>query len=133
MRRSGASSGGRDEFPQFPIGPVLVHYGGDDVAEGFGPRAYKCPFHGDRSASATVSEIDGWFNCHAADCPKGNAVQIIMKQEGLPYREAVERAQAISGTQHVAVRGTSGRSGRLAGGSRNRDGSRAFKRTWRSD
>ena len=103
-----------------------------EVADGYGWKAYKCCFHPDRSASASVNTLDQLFNCHAGDCPKGNAVQIVMKQEGLTYRDSVERVKAISGEGSHSIQRPSGRSSRLAGGSRSGSGARTWSRSRRS-
>ena len=102
------------------------------MVEGLGWKPYRCPFHNDRDASGSVNSEKQVFNCHAADCPKGNAVQVLMQWEKLNYREAVERAETISGASLGNVRSESGRRGRMAGGTRGRSGVRSFKRTWRS-
>jgi hypothetical protein len=120
------------EFPIFPIGPVLESYGGQPVVEGFGWKPYRCPFHGDRDASGSVNSEKQVFNCHAADCPKGNAIQVIMQWEQVSYAEAKQRAETISGAGMGNVQPASGRRGRMAGGSRSGSGVRSFKRTWRS-
>lgn len=133
MVRRTARTGESDfEFPEFPISPILESYGGVPAVENLGWKSYRCPFHGDRDASASVNTDKQVFNCHAADCPKGNAVQVIMQWERVTYAEAVERAATISGESMGNVQPSSGRRGRMAGGSRNRSGTRAFKRTWRS-
>src|SRR5512139_573644 len=129
MRRSRGESSG-DSFPTYPIGPILESFGGQPVAEGLGWKSYRCPFHADRDASASVNTQKQVFNCHAADCPKGNAVQVLMQWEQLNYREAVERAETISGASLAGVQPASGRRGRMAGGTRSRSGVRSFKRTW---
>src|SRR5512139_2401357 len=132
MRRRGADSSERD-FPLFPISPILEYYGGDVALEGYGWRAYKCPFHKDSDASGSVNTNEQVYNCLAnSDCPKGNAVQVIMQQERIDYASAVERAAEISGAGDPDVRRASGRRSRMAGGARSRSGVRAFKRTWRS-
>src|SRR5882757_3809489 len=134
-RRGGASRSGGiydADFPLFPIGPILQSFGGEPVAEGYGWKPYRCPFHGDRDASGSVNSQKQVFNCHAADCPKGNAVQVIMQWEQVTFREAVERAEAISGASVGGVQPISGRRGRMAGGTRGKSGVRSFKRTWRS-
>lgn len=114
------------EWPVFPIGPILVEYGGEEVHEDRGWYAYKCPFHGDRSASASVNSILNVFVCHTCDM-KGNATQLIMKKEGKTYGDALERAKQVTGQAGTqaspAPGGSSGRSGR--------SGSRALKRTWK--
>src|SRR5687768_11066530 len=119
------------EWPVFPIGPVLVEYGGDDVMEDRGWYAYKCPFHGDRSASASVNTILNVFVCHTCDM-KGNATQLIMKKENCSYGDALNRAEKASGPSNGNVPGAPSRGRGVSSRSGNRSGSRAFKRTWRS-
>src|SRR6476646_9258786 len=110
MRRRYESSGGPDDFPVYPIGPVLETFGGQPVVEGYGWKPYRCPFHKDSDASASVNTQKQVFNCHASgDCPSGNAVQVIKEWEGLTYREAVQRAAEISGESVGNVRSPSGR------------------------
>jgi len=116
-----------NDFPVYRVIPVLVYYGGDEVSDGYGWKAYACPFHGDRSASASVNTQDQLFNCHAGDCPKGNAVQIVMKQEGLTYGDAVIRTKQISG--QVDQGPSPSQRGRGSGGSRF-GGSRSGGRRW---
>lgn len=134
-RKSRQSLTGSD-WRMFPIGPVLVHYGGEDPPEGYSKRPYRCPFHGDSNASASVSTVEGeeqWFNCHTGICPTGNAVQIIMKQENTDFGSAIERAAEISGESYSPVRQKSRSSRGVPSGSRSRDGVRAFKRSRRGD
>src|ERR1043166_2641396 len=111
MRQRGAASGGLDDFPAFPIGPILEAFGGLPVVEGLGWKPYRCPFHDDTDASASVNTQRQVFNCHAADCPKGSATQVLMKHEGITYVEAVKRAEEIAGGDHASVRGSRGRGG----------------------
>src|SRR5262252_5301606 len=128
----GSSGRATNDFPVYPIGPVLESYGGQLVAEGYGWRQYRCPFHKDSDASGSVNTAKQVYNCHAsADCPTGSATQIIMRVEGISYREAVERAETISGTSVGNLRSPSGRRGRMAGGTRSGDGVRGGRRTWR--
>ncbi|ATW69380.1 DNA primase [Streptomyces phage Manuel] len=119
------------EWPVFPIGPVLVEYGGEEVRDDHGWYAYKCPFHGDRSASASVNTIINVFVCHTCDM-KGNATQLIMKKENCSYGDALRRAEEVAGKGAGDVQRAPVGSRRLSGGSRNRSGSRALRRTWRS-
>lgn len=119
------------EAQLFPIGPILQYYGGQSVPEGYGWKPYKCCFHSDRDASGSVNTQLQVYNCHAADCPKGNAVQVIMQWEGVTYAEAKQRAAEISGASVGDVQSASGRRGRMAGGSRPKSGVRSKSRTWR--
>src|SRR5574342_78767 len=119
------------EWPVFPIGPILVEYGGEEVMEDRGWYAYKCPFHGDRSASASVNSIINVFVCHTCDM-KGNATQLIMKKENCSYGDALSRAKEVAGKGAGDVRVSPGGGKRVSGRSGNRSGSRARRRTWRS-
>ncbi|WAB09302.1 DNA primase [Streptomyces phage Stella] len=118
-------------FPVFPIGPILVEYGGEEVRDDHSWYAYKCPFHGDRSASASVNTILNVFVCHTCDM-KGNATQLIMKKENCSYVDALRRAEEVAGKGAGNVQQSPGGGRRVSGGSRNRSGSRALRRTWRS-
>lgn len=130
-----------EDFTQYPIGPILVHYGGEDPPLGYGPRPYRCPFHGDSSASATVKTVEDeeqWFNCHAGKgCPTGNALQIIARMENLDWSDPEQRERIEQRT--VTITGEVGSqtspSQRRRGGARaGRDGGRSgtrFRRTWR--
>ena len=63
-----------DEEVRIPILPTLKAYGMDDVPEGRGRTPVRCPFHGDRSPSATVDVDLQIFVCHTGSCAiKGNA------------------------------------------------------------
>src|ERR1041385_7408056 len=92
---------------RFPIVPILMHYGGEWAEEGIGWKKYKCPFHGDRQPSSSVNTERQLFNCQVGrGCPTGNAVQIIMKEEGVSLGRAIERAQEISGSDGFPLSGT---------------------------
>jgi DNA primase len=120
------------EWPSFPLGPILVHYGGEDVMEDRGWYAYACPFHGaDRSKSASVNTIINVFVCHTCDI-KGDAITLIKKRENCSYGESLRRAEEIAGKSAGDVRGTPDGGRRVSGRSGNRSGSRALRRTWRS-
>ncbi len=130
----GRRSSGDEELNQHPewLIPVLVHYGFEEPTENLGSRAIKCGFHGDSTPSATVNTAEGWFNCHTyAECPSGNAVQIIMKKEQVDYREAYEIAESIGRASGAEVSST--RQSRRSGGSRGRSsGGARLRRSWRS-
>lgn len=54
-----------------------------------------CPFHGESNPSATISFEHNAFKCFACDT-KGDAISIIMREEEMTYREAVEHAETIA-------------------------------------
>ena len=125
------------ERPSYPIGPVLEHYGFDAVDHDRGWRDIRCAFHGDRNASGRVRSDDSTeqvYYCHAyRECPNGNAVQIIMKKEGLAYRDAVIRATEITGVGDGEVRRSGGPRDAVPRKSRTESKVSAFKRTWLRD
>ena len=126
---------------RFPISPVLAHYGGEEVEPDRRWHEYRCPFHEDSNKSAAVRTLEGEeevFNCHAICGVAGNAVQIIMKiseREGNPieYREAVRRAEEITGGSGTQVRGERGRGYGISRQSRDHFDYRAYEATWVRD
>ena len=79
------------------IAAVLEHYGADlSRVHGGGWRSIKCPFHDDRTASASVSLDRNAFRCHGCDI-KGSAITLIMEREGLGFVEAVGFAESVIG------------------------------------
>lgn len=82
-----------------PIKPVLEHYGGRIPRNIDGWQKMKCPFHDDSHASAGVSVKEGIFVCHGCGM-KGNAINLVMKEEGKPFREAVKIAERLTGESH---------------------------------
>src|SRR5688572_17537896 len=101
MRRTASNE---KEWPSFPLGPILEMYGGEPVMEDRGWYAYACPFHGDRTKSASVNTIINVFVCHSCDM-KGNATQLIMKKENCSYGDALNRAEKASGPSNGNVPG----------------------------
>ena len=55
-----------------------------------------CPFHGEKTASFSVSPSKGFYKCFG--CAKGgNAFTFVMEIEGLNFPEAIKRVAEISG------------------------------------
>ncbi|CAN5327279.1 DNA primase [soil metagenome] len=55
-----------------------------------------CPFHGEKTASFSVSPQKGFYKC--VGCSKGgNAFSFVMEIEGLSFPEAIKRVAEISG------------------------------------
>jgi hypothetical protein len=53
-----------------------------------------CPFHRDKKASASVNWGKSRFRCHACDIG-GDAIDLVMEQENLQFREAMEWIEAL--------------------------------------
>lgn len=131
MTRSVRNSAEKD-WPIFPIGPILVHYGGEPPMEDRGWHSYRCPFHGDRDASASVNTIEQAFRCHACDV-KGFATNIVMTEEGVGYSRAVEICTEVAGESDAAIREASRSRSSLSRRERNNLGGGRYRRTWGSD
>lgn len=140
MQRTFTSSESRsNDFPDFPILPVLEFYGFTDVRDDHGWHDVRCEFHGDHDKSGSArTEHDGdggAYNCHAfQSCPKGNAVQVIMIKEGVSFSDAVHKAEEITGQGSARVRGQLHGSGRpVSREPRDQQSYSAFKKLWRGD
>lgn len=91
---------------ELTITQVLEHYGADLTrVRPYGWRSIKCPFHGDRMASASVNLEKGAFACHACGM-KGDAISLIKRNEKLDYRSALEFAERELGSVVSGLRGT---------------------------
>jgi DNA primase len=55
-----------------------------------------CPFHNEKSPSFTVNDQKGFFHCFGCGA-HGDVVGFVMKSEGLPFPEAVERLARDAG------------------------------------
>jgi DNA primase len=84
------------------IAEVLMHYGAEYVPEGYKWAPMKCPFHDDRSASASVSTERGAFKCHACEA-HGDTFSIVQWKEGCDFVGAVEILTGILGAEHKAL------------------------------
>lgn len=54
----------------------------------------RCPFHQDNRPSASVNWGKSRFKCHACDIG-GDAIDLVMEQENLQFREAMEWIEAL--------------------------------------
>lgn len=62
-----------------PITDVVTYMGGDVMGTHPGWRPTRCPFHDDRSPSASTSNEDGRFRCHDAACDvSGSVIDLAM-------------------------------------------------------
>lgn len=55
-----------------------------------------CPFHNEKTPSFTVSEAKNFFHCFGCGA-HGDAIGFVMRSEGLPFPEAVEKLAAEAG------------------------------------
>lgn len=55
-----------------------------------------CPFHGDKVPSLSINLTTGLYFCHACG-EKGNAIQFLMKKEGLDFKAALQRIKLDEG------------------------------------
>lgn len=79
-----------------PIEGVLDFYGVEYDDAKSGNQKVLCPFHDDTVASASVNLDLGLFNCYG--CPvAGDAIELLMDQEGLDFLEAKRRAEELAG------------------------------------
>lgn len=82
------------EIPKPPIADVLKELGAEDVPTGYGWVRMHCPFHEDRTKSASVNHELNGFNCHGCYI-EGDGVKLFQTQLGLSFREACERASEM--------------------------------------
>ena len=70
--------------------PALIRSRGVELkTHGDGHLAGKCPFHADGTPSFIVTPAKGLFHCLGCGAA-GNAIQFIMKSDGVSFRHAVE-------------------------------------------
>ncbi|AJC53973.1 CHC2 zinc finger domain-containing protein [Streptomyces sp. 769] len=78
-----------------PIADTIKHFYPDwHCQERGGWESVRCPFHGDTSPSATVSTDLNQFKCFACDAG-GDSWWVIMNEENIEFRAAVEFADRI--------------------------------------
>src|ERR1700752_4387868 len=66
--------------------------------KGRGEATGLCPFHNEKTPSFTVSEDKGFFHCFGCGA-HGDVVGFVMRSEGLPFPEAVERLAREAGLE----------------------------------
>lgn len=77
---------------------ILTDLTAADVPTGTGWVRMRCPFHQDRTASASVNHDIGRFKCFSCDTT-GDGLDLIQQRLGLSFTEAVERAKQLNSTQ----------------------------------
>jgi DNA primase len=79
---------------ELSIAAVLRYYGADVDVPDTGWRAIKCPFHADRTASASVNIEIGGFRCHGCGI-SGDGIKIIEDREHIDFEAALEFARSV--------------------------------------
>jgi DNA primase len=89
---------------KFPIEPVL-DYLGQIIPGGrrSGKVKAKCSFHDDAVASAVIDYQHQRFRCFACG-ETGDAIELLMRHEGITFAIAVERAEELTGLAQSGVR-----------------------------
>ena len=77
------------------IAAYLEHIGATLPAVGHGWRKMKCPFHGDRHASAAINYEKNRFKCFGCEA-QGDVYDLIRYRQGGSYSEALKFAENIS-------------------------------------
>jgi hypothetical protein len=87
------------------IAAYLQYIGATMPAVGHGWRKMRCPFHGDKHASAAVNYEENKFKCFGCEV-SGDIYDLIMYKQGGNYREAVQFAEGITPTGNGGIRQT---------------------------
>lgn len=74
---------------------------GATIKDRHGWQAIKCPYHDDRTASASVSVSKGAFHCHACGV-KGDAYSLIQAYEKCDFKRAVEIGNTLTADTNQA-------------------------------
>lgn len=81
---------------------VLTRHGLDRLNEGPGHRKVLCPYHDERRPSATANYDTGRFNCFA--CSRaGDVYALLMEQESLTFKEALELGDQLDADPNVSA------------------------------
>jgi DNA primase len=94
----------RTRTQKFPIEPIL-DYLGQIIPGGrrSGKVKAKCSFHDDTVASAVIDYQHQRFRCFACD-ESGDAIELLMRHEGLKFEAAKHRAAELAGQEVAGIR-----------------------------
>lgn len=90
-----------------PIFPILEFYGLDAIDPGGGRMKCICPFHDESRPSASVDLDKQRFRCFACQV-QGDAIDIIMQQEGLDFIGAAKFLEENFGIERKKISSGSG-------------------------
>lgn len=92
-----------NQIRKFPIAVILRSFGAEVGNYRTGKQKILCPFHDDSRPSASVDFSKERFICWACGVG-GDAIDLLVSQEGLTFSAALDRAEALAGDAPVAVR-----------------------------
>lgn len=94
----------RGPIRKYPISVIFRALGGECGDHRSGKQKVRCPFHGsDRRPSAQIDFDNNRFRCFACDA-SGDALDLLVTQEGLTLSAAIDRAEALVGDAPAPVR-----------------------------
>lgn len=95
----------KGRIEKFPIGPVLEALGWElPGGRRTGRVKAKCAFHDDRVASAVIDYTSQRLRCFGCG-ETGDAIELVMRHEGLGFEAAIDRCATTTGQTKPAVRG----------------------------
>lgn len=94
----------RGPIKKFPIAVIFRYFGGECGDHRSGKQKVLCPFHGDKTPSAQIDFTNNRFRCFACEA-SGDALDLLVTQEGLSLSAAIERAESLAGGAADPVRG----------------------------
>lgn len=77
------------------VAAYLTYIGATLPAVGHGWRKMRCPFHGDKHASAAINYDENRFKCFGCEA-KGDVYDLIIYRQGGSYSEALKFAENLS-------------------------------------
>jgi DNA primase len=93
----------RGPIRKYPIAAILRSFGADVGDYRSGKQKIRCPFHDDSRPSAQVDFTNQRFRCWACGV-SGDALDLLVTQEGLNLSAAIDRAEGLVGGADPAVR-----------------------------
>jgi hypothetical protein len=95
------------------VAAYLEHIGATLPAVGHGWRKMRCPFHGDKHASAAINYDENRFKCFGCEV-KGDVYDLIIYKQGGSYSEALKFAENLSLPGSGGIRKASSSSRRVS-------------------
>ncbi len=95
------------------VAAYLEHIGATLPAVGHGWRKMRCPFHGDKHASAAINYDENRFKCFGCEV-KGDVYDLIIYRQGGSYSEALKFAENLSLPGSRGIRKASSSSRRVS-------------------